>query len=74
MSLQVWDTTHQGAAWRTFKQSWRERTPGRNIVAHIRRRLIGIVERAALGGAMSLVLILLERRLSRPRDRRRGHR
>jgi hypothetical protein len=34
-----------------------------------RRRLVGIVERAVLGAAMTIVLVVVERRLSRPRGR-----
>jgi hypothetical protein len=33
------------------------------------RRLVGIVERAVLGAAMTMVLIVVERRLSRLRGR-----
>ena len=35
-----------------------------------RRRLGGMLERALLGAAMTIVLSILERRLSRPRGRR----
>lgn len=35
-----------------------------------RRRLGGMLERVLLGAAMTIVLAILERRLSRPRDRR----
>src|SRR5919199_12202 len=34
-----------------------------------RRRLVGIVERAVLGAAMTIVLVVVERRLNRPRGR-----
>lgn len=34
------------------------------------RRLGGMLERAVLGAAMTIVLAILERRLSRPRNRR----
>jgi hypothetical protein len=34
-------------------------------------RLVGIFERAVLGTAMTIALAALERRLSRPRDRRK---
>jgi hypothetical protein len=34
-----------------------------------RRRLVGIVERAVLSAAMTIVLVVVERRLSRPRGR-----
>jgi hypothetical protein len=34
-----------------------------------RRRLVGIVERAVLGAAMTIVLVVVERRLSRSRGR-----
>jgi hypothetical protein len=39
-----------------------------------RRRLVGIVERAVLGAAMTIVLVVVERRLSRPRGRRGARR
>ena len=39
-----------------------------------RRRLLGIVERAVLGAAMTIVLVVVERRLSRPRGRRGARR
>jgi hypothetical protein len=39
-----------------------------------RRRLVGIVERAVLGVAMTIVLVVIERRLSRPRGRRGARR
>jgi hypothetical protein len=35
-----------------------------------RRRLVGIVERAVLGAVMTMVLVVVERRLNRRRGRR----
>jgi hypothetical protein len=46
----------------------------RTITEMYRRRLVGIVERAVLGAAMTIVLVVVERRLSRPRGRRGARR
>ena len=49
--------------------AYSSRAPRRTITDRYRRRLIGIVERAVLGAAMTLVLVVVERRLNRPRGR-----